>query len=406
MKKEKIALGSKLLFFLVWPFGAFFHSLARPQLYSSRIVFLLWFTVFGLCLMPVNEEADSYEYAQMFENSKNMSSYSYQMEIKRFFSSSYDAEVKDIYVLTAIYLVGKITDNVHVLFMLFAIVFGFFYVKTMNYALHLEERARSDLVFFVLFGWFCISNPIFNINGVRFWTAAWMGVYIVFRYLIRRDYKVILLLPLLFLIHASFTLYILIFLIYLILGRYHKAWNVIFIISLFFSGASFLPYISDHVIDYLPRNLQFMFQYYSSQEYMTYRAERLSTLSAAAQFFRGLPRICINLVAALLIFNRKELDKNALSNRVLEFLIVLLSLANIFSIIPSVSRFLNLAVPFLVFIALSNRGVFNRNKWLAYLIPLMYTYPVYLWILNMKSVTLLSTYFMPLPVLVIKYLFV
>ncbi len=406
MKKYNSILGIKLLFFIIWPFGAFLHSFRKPQLHSSRVIFYLWFVIFGLCFLPIYEEADSYEYAQEFEMSKNMSSYSYQREIKGFFSNNYDTSLKDVYVLTAIYLVGRVTDNVHVLFMLFAMVFGFFYVKSMKYALYSEGQARSDLIFFILFGWFCISNPIFNINGVRFWTAAWMSVYIISRYLISKDYKVLLLLPLLYLVHASFILFIAVFLIYLLLGKYHKVWNVIFVISLFFSGISFLPIISDYVMNYLPQNLQFMFQYYSSEEYMAYKAERLATLSIYAQIFRDLPKIMINLVAAFCIIKRQDIEKREYTSRCLEFSIVLLSFANIFSIIPSVGRFLNLVVPFLAYILISNTQVLNRYKWVAYLIPVMYVYPVYLWLLNMRSVTLLSTFFSPLPVLITRFLFV
>lgn len=406
MEEKKNLLGRKLIFFLIWPFGAFLHSLSTPQLRSSRIIFYLWFVVFGLCFLPVNEEADSYQYAQEFAFSNNMSTYTYQKEVSRFFNNSYDTEIKDIYVLTAIYLVGKVSDNVHLFFMAFAMVFAFFYVKSMKYALYSEGKVRNDLIFFILFGWFCISNPIFNINGVRFWTAAWMGVYIMLRYLINKDYKVLFLLPILYLVHASFILYIAVFLVFLLLGKYHKAWDVIFVISLFFSGLSFLPVISDYVMDYLPQNLQFLVQYYTSEDYLSYKAEKMATLSAYAQFFMDLPKIAINMVAAICLLNRKSIEKNVSSSRVLEFSIVLLSLSNILSVIPSVGRYLNIVIPFLVYILLSNFHLSKQYKWAVYIIMVMYTYPIYLWILNMRIVTSLTTYIMPLPALVFKYLLV
>lgn len=406
MEGKKNLLGRKLVFFLIWPFGTFLHSLRSPQSRSSRIIIYLWFVVFGLCFMPVKEEADSYRYAQEFAFSNNMSTYTYQKEVSSFFNNSYDTEIKDIYLLTAIYLVGKVSDNVHLFFMALAMVFAFFYVKSMKYALYSEGKVRNDLIFFILFGWFCISNPIFNINGARFWTAAWMGVYIMFRYLINKDYKVLFLLPILYLVHASFILYIVVFLVFLLLGKYHKAWEVIFVISLFFSGLSFLPVLSDYVMDYFPQNLQFLVQYYTSEDYMSYRAEKMATLSAYAQFFTGLPKIAINTVAAICLLNRKSLEKNVSSSRVLEFSIVLLSLSNILSVIPSVGRYLNIVIPFLVYILLSNFDFSKQYKWVVYIIMVMYTYPIYLWILNMRIVTQLTTYIMPLPALVLKYLLV
>ncbi len=406
MKEKKIILGRKLFFFLIWPFGAFLYSLRTPQSHSSRIIYYLWFVVFGLCFLPINEEADSYQYAQEFAMLKDMSANSYQTEVERFFSNSYDYGVKDVYVLTGIFMVSSVTDNVHVLFMVFAMVFGFFYVKSIKYSVGSDNSLRNDWIFFILFGWLCMSNPIFNINGVRFWTAAWMGVYIMLRYLINKDYRVLFLLPLLYLVHASFVIYIAVFLIYILGGSYHKVWNVIFVISLFFSGLTFLPFISEYVVNSLPQNLQFMFEYYSSEEYMANKAEKMATLSTAAQFFMQLPNIAINLAAAICLLNRKSIEKMDSSNRVLDFSVVLLSLANILSVIPSVGRYLYIVIPFLVYIFISNRNMSKQYKWVVYSIPVMFTYAIYLWLLNMKAATSLLIYFTPLPVHLISYLFV
>ncbi len=406
MEKGKNRLVIKLLLFAIWPFGAFLHSLRSPQLRSSRIIFYLWFVVFGLCFLPIEENADSYQYAQKFEMSKNMSFYTYQRDLGSFFSGSYNSDIKDIYVLTAYYLVGNLTDNVHVLFMVFAMVFAFFYVKSMKYALSSDGKARNNLIFFILFGWFCISNPIFNINGVRFWTAAWMGVYIMFRFLIHKDYKILLLLPLLYFVHSAFIVFIAIVFVYLFVGRFHKAWNVIFVISLFFSGLSFLPMVSNFIMDYLPHNLQFMLQYYSSEEYISNKIERMETLSALAQFFLNLPKIVRNLIVVIFLLNRRKIEKNESLSRVLEFTIVLLSLSNIISTIPSVGRFLNMVIPFLVYILISNYHFSMKYKWVIYSVPVMYFYPLYLWLLNMMWATSLSFYFTPLPIHIIRYLFV
>lgn len=405
MMEKKKSLTGRLLFFIIWPFGAFIHSLTTPQSHGSRLIFYLWFVLFGLCFLPVNEEADSYEYAQRFYNSKNMSEYTYQRDVEEFFTNSFNSDTKDIYVLTAFYIVSRVTDNVHVLFMLFAMVFGFFYVKSMKYALYSEGNARSDLIFYILFGWFCISNPIFNINGVRFWTAAWIGVYIMFRYLVKEDWKVLLLLPIVYLVHASFVFYIAVFLIYILFRKFHKAWNIVFMISLFFSGLSFLPMISEYIMDYLPLNLQMMLQYYSSDEYVAYRTERLETLSIYARFFMDLPKIAINLIAVLCLLNRKKLEKNEIVSKILEFVVILLSLSNILSTIPSGGRFLNMVIPFFVYLLVTNIQFAKQYKWVVYLIPVMYIYPVYLWLLNVHAVTSLSIYFTPLPFHFIKFLF-
>lgn len=406
MKEKDNLLGRKFVFFLIWPFGAFLHSLRTPQLHSSRIIFYLWFIVFGLCFLPVNEEADSYQYAQEFAMSKNMSVNSYESEVGKFFTNRYDTGVKDLYVLTNIFVVSRVTNNVHVLFMVFAMVFGFFYVKSIKYSVGSEKSSRNDWIFYILFGWLCMSNPIFNINGVRFWTAAWMGVYIMFRYLINMDYKVLFLLPLLYFVHSSFIVFIAIFFVYLFVGRYHKAWNVIFVISLFFSGLSFLPMISDYVMDYLPHNLQFMLQYYSSEEYMSNKAEKMETLSGLAQFFLNLPKIARNLIVIICLLNREKIVKDKSTGRVLEFTIVLLSLTNIISTIPSAGRFLSMVIPFLVYILISSYQFSKQYKWVIYSIPIMYFYSLYIWLLNMMWATSLSIYFTPLPVHIIRYLLI
>ena len=139
---------------------------------------------------------------------------------------------------------------------------------------------------------------------------------------------------------------------------------------------------------------------------MANKAEKMATLSASAQFFLNFPKIAINLVAALCLLNRNKIVKNESLGRVLVFTIVLLSLVNILSVIPSVGRFFNIVIPFMVYILISSSHFTNQYKWLVYLLPVMFTYNIYLWFLNMMWATSLSIYFTPLPVHIIRYLFV
>ena len=115
----------------------------------------------------------------------------------------------DFYIVVVTYIVSIFTDNYVYLTLVFAIVFGYF--SSRNIKLLLENSNPSFGFIAILILLFFFVNPIFNINGVRFYTALQMFTYGFLHFIIKKDKKYLVFCFLTPIIHFSFYLAILIF---------------------------------------------------------------------------------------------------------------------------------------------------------------------------------------------------
>ena len=174
MMRNYSRISDKILLFFISPIISAITSLKDIRDGVSHKFLYAWFIIFGIGFCAVNEAADSFRYVHSFIIESGYSLSQYLSEIKYYFT--FQSHIKDIYTLTINFFVGRFTDNYHWTFLIYAIVFGYFYIKSIS--LFLRHNKVKNYVFYALLFIFCYSNPIFNINGVRFWTAAWIGVYV------------------------------------------------------------------------------------------------------------------------------------------------------------------------------------------------------------------------------------
>lgn len=398
----------KFILFFINPFLGFLESFRNPERHTSRIIIYLWFVLFGFCFVPESESVenagDATRYAADFRDAQMETSWSYMQDIIDYFKNNDTTETRDLYTLTLNYVVSRFTSNYHWLFMLFAIIFGFFYVKTMKFILPPKDASYQLFVFPILFLLFCFSNPIFNINGVRFWTATWIAVYLMFHILVKNEYTYLILAPITYFIHAGFIIFILVLLLFFLLKRFHGFWNIAFIISLFFTAASFVD-VFDNYTYLLPANLQRFMMYYADEEVIAEKLQAQGTIPFYARVLRLLPRIIINVLVAVCLINRKKLSEEYHSGRVLEFIVVLMCVVNLTLSIPSVGvRFIKMAVPFIVYLFVVNSDLTKRFSSLVYFIPIAYSYEVLYWVRHMISISEWYLYVLPLPLSIIHYL--
>ena len=71
-------------------------------------------------------------------------------------------------------------------------------------------------------------------------TAAWIGVYVALNFFVEKDYKKIVLLLLMPLIHGASVVWVAIMAIALLLSRFQSVTIVLFIASSFVSAVSYL----------------------------------------------------------------------------------------------------------------------------------------------------------------------
>ena len=396
------AIKNKLVLFLFNPFLSAINSLKDIRDGVSHKFLYLWFLVFGIGFCAVNEAADSFRYVEDFLVEHSYSWSQYIAVIKEWFT--FDSNVKDIYTVTVNFLVGRFSDNYHWTYLIYAAVFGFFYIKSLRIFLR-HETVSNNLVFYALLFIFCFSNPIFNINGVRFWTASWIGVYVSLKLFIEKDYSKLPLLLLMPLIHDATIIWVFIILIAWLLQKFQTVSIVLYIASAFVSATSFLGLLGDFSY-LLPQFMQNQIWSYTESEMAIERMSGKSAYGAAyADLLNALPGYFQILMTVLLIINRKKINLNKESGKLLTITLTLAAITNFLSSIPSMGRFSSLVIPFLVILWASNYPILKKYNKIFLFVPIVYAYSLLYWYRHMTSVTEIFLYLMPAPLSTIYYLF-
>lgn len=394
-------MSNKLLLFIINPFLSAFVALKNVRDGISHRILYLWFLTFGIGLCANNEAADSYRYVENFMIEHRYTWSQYVAEIDAYLA--FESNIKDIYTLSVNFLVGRFTDNYHWTYLIYAAVFGFFYVKSLRIFLK-QTNIKSNFVFYALLFMFCYSNPIFNINGVRFWTAAWIGVYVALNIFVEKKYSKMWLLCSLPLIHGASVLWIVILGIAWILSRFQLIVIGLFIISSFVSAVSYLNVLNDYSY-LLPQFMQNQIWSYTESEMALERMSGVSIYGKAyADFLIALPGYFQILLSYLLIINRRIINTTKNSKRLLTVMLALSAITNFLSGIPSMGRFQALVIPFLVIVWAQNHETLKKYDRIFMLVPFLYAYSLLYWYRHMSSVTEPYLYIFPAPITAFIYL--
>ena len=397
------SVGGKLPLFFLNPFLSAIVSLKNIRDGVSHRILYLWFLVFGIGFCAMNEAADSFRYVEEFMMESQYTWGRYLLEVKEW--ATFESNIKDIYTLTVNVLVGKFTSNYHWTYLIYAAVFGFFYIKSLKIFLK-HQMVKKEIVFYALLFMFCYSNPIFNINGVRFWTAAWIGVYVALNLFVERKYRMIPLLILMPLVHGSTVIWVVIMLAAIILSRFQKVTIGLYLASSFVSAVSYLNILNDYSY-MLPQFMQNQIWSYTESEMALERLAGISEYGAAyADFLIALPGYFQILLCILLILNRKEIYQNKKAGILMTVMLALASITNFLSGIPSMGRFQAFVIPFLVIVWSMNHDILKKYDRYFYAVPILYAYSLLYWYRHMSSVTELYLYIFPAPLTAINYLFV
>ncbi|MCS2337082.1 MULTISPECIES: EpsG family protein [unclassified Bacteroides] len=401
IRNDKI-IRNKLLLFILNPFILAITSLKDIRDGVSHKFLYAWFLIFGIGFCAISEAADSFRYVEEFMIEHNYTWSQYMMEINEYFT--FESNIKDIYTLTVNFFVGRFTNNYHWTYFIYAAVFGFFYIKSLKIFLR-YNNVSNNIVFYALLFMFCYSNPIYNINGVRFWTAAWIGVYVALSVFVDKNYKKLPLLILLPLVHGTSVIWVAIMAIALLLNRFQTITIGLFIVSSFVSAVSYLNILNDYSY-LLPQFLQNQIWSYTESEMAQGRLSGISEYGKAyADFLIALPGYFQILLSYLLILNRKEINRDKRAGHVLTIMLALAAITNFLSGVPSMGRFKALVTPMLVIVwAYNYRSLKKYDKYFN-VVPFIYAYSLLYWCRRMSAISELYLYIFPAPLTVIKYLF-
>lgn len=404
LKETNSDKGIKLILFLISPFFSFLYSLKRIKTRSSFIVFYLVSIFFGMAFTVGNirtaGSGDAISYRIFFEEYGLTNSLEFYDGLKEFFM--FDEGKKDYYFDTIAYFLSRITDNYHVMFMVFAAIFAFFLLKTFKF-LTQEDEFTASFGCYVLAYLFMI-NQIFNINGVRMWTAAWVGVYAIFQIFRNNNKRYFLLLFATPFFHGSFWVFIAVSLFAYLLSRFEKPWIILFFIS-FFVGNVALELLQD-ISDLLPTFMSRLIASYTDSERVKLIAEGGTGFHWVSKLMSFLVRCYLNFMVFLFIKNSTLIKSDPRSRKLYLFLLPYMTFVNFTLAVPSLgNRYIILAYPIIAYVWLVNFKDVKYKK-ILYLMPVVFWFSIYFQIHEYINVLDPMFYFSNPLYLIYKYLIV
>lgn len=369
---------------LINPILGFATALTDVRSKSSYLVFFFVCVLFGVTFTAANEAADSFRYVEDFHAFSINAQSQFSNILFKYFEA--EGEIKDLFVYLLYYLTHMLVgDNYHVFFFFVSMVFSTFYLWSMSFITD-DENYEQTIPFMVLLFWFTYSNPIFNINGVRFWTAAWIAVLITFQVIINRRYWFTLFLPILPLVHTAYSLFIIVAIISWLLRKRTKYILPLFIISLMFSELA-LQY-TDQISNYLPKVYQNMIWSYteSGKAVAKITGEMHKNTPVYAKILTKLPRY-FDIICILILIKNQEKIEDEKAREMAGFLFIYYTIFNFMCAIPSISRYFWIAIPFNVYIWVRSYNTLEQYKGFVMCMPIFYCYNIYFWLLNMVSVS-------------------
>jgi hypothetical protein len=305
-------------------------------------------------------QADGVRYAQQLTLMHEQ-----QITVQTIIKSLFEEENKlDIFQALVTLGVSFFTDNPHVLFFVFALIFGFFYSRNVWIILSYSKEKPVQWYVWIAIIMFLLVNPIWNINGVRMWIALHVFVYGVLNFIVLNRKGKIFWCFFSVLIHFSFILPLTLLFVFFLLPKK----NITFYFVVFFMTAIFsqldIQGFKNGIVDYLPQKVIPKVEDYMSEDYVESRSKNNSELSkyiGIQQYMQDYFEYLILIFLWIEIKNKRQISKT--HSELLIMFLFFGSVTNVLDAIPSMARFWSLNN--MLFFALLLLILFDRRSELS-----------------------------------------
>lgn len=322
-----------ILVAIIWPIMGLIMAIKHYNKFNTKNIILYFCVLFGFTFV-IDETMDGDRYAQRLKDDygKTFSESALNEHISGLYETSLD------FVQPVInFIVSRFTDSHHVLFAVYALIFGYFWLKTIDFVNKRVQLGRNKLT--IVYTIFLISLiPIFNINGFRMWTAAWIFIYGALHVVVHKDWRYLLVSFAACTVHFSFLTVNLILLLWLFVGN-HK-WIYLGIALVTFAISELDLAIVRSYAQMISPALESKANAYASDAY----ADNVAQLRGNDAWFMQLSPmftrylLLLNLLLMIFVSIKKKLPKSELN--LLNFTLLFLAYANIANLVPSGGRFM------------------------------------------------------------------
>ena len=360
---------------MVSPFLGFIQAFKHyKEDWAKNSVWL--FVIFYGYTMYRPEIMDSSRYVISLINLYNM-----PMTWDVFTSSLYseESDKADIYQPLITFILSRFTNNGNILFAVFGIVYGYFYSRNIWMILDLSKGKKIEWELWVVIIAFICVLGFWNLNGVRMWTAAHIFFYGVFQYLVLGRRKGIFIAILSVFVHFSYILPIGVFLVFILSKIPWRFLYYLFLGSFFISSMN-VPTIKAKLESVAPDFLLPRVNSYTSDEYVDIVSDMNESINWYVKYYSSALMWVLVGLFTLIYFSKfsKFKDDKSFSN-LFGFSLLILSIGNITSLLPSGGRFVLLAQLFGVALLVYYYVRFDDflyKKYLQFFMPLLYFFIV------------------------------
>jgi hypothetical protein len=250
-----------LILFIIWPFAAFLSAIVNYSQKESRRTVYFFLIYYGLTFVNENVAVDAYRYALGLKANALLP---FSDFFKIIGGLNTDTSVDIVEPLIS-FIVSRLTSHSGLYFAVWAAIFGFFYLKSVN-LLNDRYQENRGINAMILMLFFVMILPITSISGVRMWTAAWIFFFGAYHVVLYRKPVFLLVSMGAALVHWSFISANVILLIYFFSGNRNLVYIPIVIIS--FIIPRFISPLLQSVSLRLGGGLQTRVQNYTSEGYI------------------------------------------------------------------------------------------------------------------------------------------
>lgn len=326
-------LGYLLICFILWPFGTFLYSLYNYTHKESRIIFVLFTAVFGYSMIADSDELDLFRYLEKITEYIQLSSGEFFKMISGTYSGATNRDAGDLYVDIVAFLVSRFSSSGSVLMMVFGLVFGYVYSKSLALLLSFNQlQNRYTIILLICFS-FIIGLE--QLAGVRYGTAAYLFFTGSIKLIQNRgSINWLYILSAVF-VHFGFIPGALLILIFPIIGK--KEWIIY--------GITILSFIVPNIFHSFFMQFSSLFEGGLSKKVNTYanvvvNDNTENTLAQAVWFVKYRFIIILNysyIALAFCIYKTARLRTTLYSKKLLLLTLLLLTLSNFTILIPEFS---------------------------------------------------------------------
>ena len=317
-----------MVLFIFWPFLAFIIALINYSQKEARNVVYIFLIYYGLTFVIGDTGVDAERYAMHLKDTVGLPF----SDFFKILGGLYTDTTVDIVEPLVTFIVSRFTGNHGILFAVWAALFGFFYLKSIN-LLHDQYRENSgwDAHIFMIF--FIMIIPITTVSGVRMTIAAWIFFYGAYHAILYRKPWYLLLALSASLMHWSFITANAILFIYFFAGNRNFIYLPLVIVS--FVVPSMISPLFQSLAMFSGGEIQNRYEGYSSEGYiqgMEQSAESASwflILSSNLVFYYLLAVIVI-----IQLLNRNQ-EKERADRNLFSFLLLFLAFVNFGKVIPT-----------------------------------------------------------------------